>query len=71
MNKSVQAIHDIQQRHLHAVWDKNVTPTCERELIEHETGQSDLHRLTPRPHRVVHELPRKHTINGYAYAFDV
>ena len=67
MNKSVQAIHDIQQRHLHDVWDKNVTPTCERERIEHETGQNELHLLTRRPHRIVHELRRKHTINGYAY----
>ncbi len=71
MNKSEQAIHEIQQRHLQDVWDKNITPPYERERIEHETGKSDLHRFTPRPHRIVHELPRKHTINGYAYAFDV
>ena len=67
LTKSEQAIHEIQQCHLHDVWDKNITPTCEGERIGHDTGQRGLHPLTSRPHRIVHEIPRKHTINGYAY----
>ncbi len=67
LNKSEQAIHEIQQCHLHDVWDKNITPTCEGQRIGHDTGQRGLHPLTSRPHRIVHEIPRKHTINGYAY----
>jgi len=66
MNKSEQAIHEIQQCHLHDVWHKDITPTCEQPL-ERDTRQSEPHTLTPRPYRIVHELPRKHTINGFVF----
>jgi hypothetical protein len=67
MNKSEQAIRDTQQHHLHDAWGKSHTPTCEREYIARDTKQRDAHGSAPRPHRIVHEIPRKHTINGYAF----
>src|SRR5437764_8683177 len=39
LNRSEQAIHEIQQCHLHDVWDKNITPACEGERIGHDTAQ--------------------------------
>jgi hypothetical protein len=67
MNKSERAIHETQQRHLHDVRDKRPTPRCGREHIERDTERRELRRVTSRPHRIVYEIPRKHTLNGYAY----
>ena len=70
MNKSEQAIHDTQQRHLREAWDKNLTPRCElieRRHIEHQTERRGLHRLASRSYPIVYEIPRRHTMNGYAF----
>jgi hypothetical protein len=70
MSKSEHAMHDTQQRHLHDAWNKNLTPACglvDCKHIGRDTERSDLHRLGSRPHRIVHEIPRHHTINGYVF----
>jgi hypothetical protein len=70
MNSSEQAVHDTQQRHLREVWGKKLPPPCEpatRDDIDRDIERSCSHRLTSSPHRTVHEIPRRHTINGYAF----
>jgi hypothetical protein len=70
MNNAERRIHAEQQSHIADVWDRNVTGTCElieAEHIERDAQDSEYARLRARPYRVIHELPRKHGVNGYTY----
>lgn len=53
-----------------ALRDENIVQTCEQIEAEHiirDRDQAEITRLASRPYRVIHELPRKHTTNGYAF----
>jgi hypothetical protein len=67
MNKSEEAIYDTQQRHLRGASDNDIPRTCERVDINCDTERSESHRLASRPSRIVREIPRRHTMNGYAF----
>jgi hypothetical protein len=47
-----------------------VEQTCdmiERERVERDSERAELARVAARPHRVVHEIPRRDSVNGYVY----
>lgn len=53
-----------------ALRDERIVETCESleaESIIRQRDNADYARLAARPYRVIHELPRKHTTNGYAF----
>lgn len=48
-------------------WGDRAFTLEEAERIERDIDRAESVRLASRPHRVIHELPRKDSVNGYVF----
>lgn len=61
---------DLQGGRHDVLRDECIVASCESleaEQIIRERERADIARVAARPYRVIHEIPRKHTTNGYAF----